>query len=356
MQHEAFMQRAIQLAHRGSGRVAPNPLVGAVLVHEGRIIGEGWHHTYGDVHAEVACLQSVAEADKPLIPQSTMYVTLEPCAHQGKQPPCAHRLVQEGIPCVVIAARDPFPQVSGKGIAVLKAAGVHVETGVCEPEARWLCRRFLAAEELHRPYIILKWAASADGFFAPADGSRLQLSNHFSQVLVHRWRAEESAILVGYRTALADNPQLNVRAWQGPQPLRLVLDMHLSLPQTHHLLDGSAPTWIINEEKSRTEGPTSFLKVAFDEMLLPSLLQRLLEAGKTSLFVEGGAALMQRFIDEGLWDEARVFITPKSLGNGLRAPLLKRAHCISKVPVSDDELYLFQPAGTNVPFVSGAWF
>lgn len=348
------MRRAIQLALRGSGRVSPNPLVGAVLVHEGRIIGEGWHAAYGDIHAEVACLQNVAETDKALIPQSTMYVTLEPCAHQGRQPPCAQRIVAEGIPRVVVAVQDPFPEVSGKGIAILEAAGIEVKTGICGQEARWMCRRFLAAQELRRPYVVLKWAESAEGFFAPADGSRHQLSNHFSQTLVHRWRAEESAIMVGHRTALADNPRLTARAWQGPQPLRIALDRQLSLPQTHHLLDGSTETWIINEHHNATKGLTVFAQLPFDENLLPALLQRLLAAGRNSLFVEGGAALLQSFINEKLWDEARVFRTSQILGNGLRAPVLTETFRALQVPVADDELHLYQPAGTNMPYAKGA--
>lgn len=350
------MKHAIQLAYRGGGRVSPNPLVGAVLVHEGYIIGEGWHHTHGDVHAEVACLQSVAEEDKPLIAQSTMYVTLEPCAHQGKQPPCADRLVTEKIPRVVIAVEDPFPAVSGKGIAILKAAGIDVVTGICEAEARWMCRRFLAVQELRRPYVVLKWAQSGDGFFAPADGSRHQLSNHFSQTLVHRWRTEEAAIMVGYRTAMADNPRLDARAWQGPQPLRIALDRQLSLPKTNHLLDGSLPTWILNEQKDAAEGKLQFMRLPFDEDLLPALLQRLLDAGKNSLLVEGGTALLQSFIEQRLWDEARIFLTPTALGDGLPAPRLKAAIRKWRTPIGDDELQLFQPGDALVPYVAGGIF
>jgi diaminohydroxyphosphoribosylaminopyrimidine deaminase/5-amino-6-(5-phosphoribosylamino)uracil reductase len=188
---EQYMRRAIELAIRGAGYASPNPMVGAVLVHNGRMIGEGFHAAYGDVHAEVACLQNVAAADRHFIRESTMYVTLEPCAHQGKQPPCARRLVQEGIPRVVIAVADPFPEVNGKGTTILREAGIEVEVGCCHDEARRMCRRFLSVHECGRPYIILKWAQSADGYFAPADGSRYQLSNTFSQALVHKWRTEE---------------------------------------------------------------------------------------------------------------------------------------------------------------------
>ncbi len=354
MQDEYFMRRAIALAHRGSGYVSPNPMVGAVLVHNGRIIGEGWHACYGDVHAEVACLQSVGQADNHLIPQSTMYVTLEPCAHQGKQPPCAQWLVQEGIRRVVISAEDPFPQVAGRGVSILNEAGIEVTPGCLKEEARWLTRRFLSVHESARPYIILKWAQSADGYMAPADGSRVQLSNHFSQTLVHRWRTEESAIMVGYNTALADNPQLTARLWEGPQPLRVVLDKELKLPESHHLLDDSMPTWIVNEEE-RT-ATTSRVRLRFDESLLPALLERLKAQGKNSLFVEGGAQLINSFIAAGLWDEARVFTTPKTLGDGIPAPIVKGARLASDSAVGDDALRLWQPLSRRYPYPAGAIF
>jgi len=199
-------------------------MVGAVLVYEGRVIGEGWHRQYGQAHAEVNCLESVAEEDKHLIPQSTMYVSLEPCAHYGKTPPCANRLVQEGIKKVVICNTDPFAQVDGKGITILKDSSAEVITGVQADAGRWLNMRFFCMQEQQRPYIILKWAQTADGFIAPADGSRLQISNQQSSQLVHKWRTEEDAIMVGYNTAVNDNPQLTARLWQGKNPLRIALD------------------------------------------------------------------------------------------------------------------------------------
>lgn len=349
------MQRAIELAVRGSGNVSPNPMVGAVLVYEGRIIGEGWHAVYGDVHAEVACLQSVSKVDRALIPHSTMYVTLEPCAHQGKQPPCAARLVQEGIRRVVIAIEDPFPQVSGRGISILEEAGVEISVGCCRAAARWMSRRFLSVHESGRPYIILKWAQSANGFFAPKDGSRFQLSNSFSQQLVHQWRTEESAIMVGFNTALADNPQLNARLWTGRQPLRIVLDKQLRLPDTHHLLDGSTPTWIVNELQE-SEGVTEFVKLPFDKSLLPALLQRLKAAGKNSVFVEGGAQLLSSFIDAGLWDEARVLLTPKDLRDGIPAPLLSNGILAGNSAVGSDTIQLWQHADSPYPYPAGAIF
>jgi diaminohydroxyphosphoribosylaminopyrimidine deaminase/5-amino-6-(5-phosphoribosylamino)uracil reductase len=353
MHDEQYMRRAIELASRGSGYVSPNPMVGAVLVYQDRIIGEGWHAVYGDVHAEVACLNSVAEADWPLISQSTMYVTLEPCAHQGKQPPCANRLVQEGIRKVVIAVEDPFPQVSGRGVSILQQAGIEVAIGCLRQEARWMARRFLSMQEQGRPYIVLKWAQSADGYLAPADGSRQQLSDQFSQTLVHKWRTEESAILVGYNTALADNPRLDARLWQGPQPLRLALDRELRLPNSHHLLDASVPTWIVNEQADAA-GPTTFLKLPFNETLFPALLQRLGQAGKNSLFVEGGAQVLNSFITAGLWDEARAFFTPKVLGSGIPAPLLNSAALASDTQIGTDAMRLYSRATNPYQYPSGA--
>ncbi len=351
---ERYMQRAIQLALRGAGHVSPNPMVGAVLVHEGRIIGEGWHHRYGDVHAEVDCLNNVAPEYKPLIPLSTMYVTLEPCAHEGKQPPCAHRLVAEGIRQVVVAVEDPFPQVSGQGIAILRGAGAEVSVGTCSGAARWMCRRFLSIFETGRPYIILKWAQSADGFIAPEDGSRKQLSNYLSQTLVHRWRTEESAILVGYNTALADNPQLTARHWPGPQPLRIVLDRALQLPRSHYLFDGSTRTWIINERVEQEEGTTRFLQLSSDNQLLTRLLERLKEDGRNSLIVEGGAKLLDSFIAAGLWDEARIFKTPLMLRTGIRAPSLTHSRPVFATEIGDDTLAVLQAAEGPFAFPSGA--
>lgn len=356
MQEERFMRRAIELAAKGSGHVIPNPMVGAVLVHNGRIIGEGWHAVYGDIHAEVACLENVAEEDKHLIPESTIYVTLEPCAHQGRQPPCAHRLVREGIRKVVIAVEDPFPQVSGKGIAILKDTGIEVEVGLCNKEGRWLCRRFLSMHEQRRPYVVLKWAQSLDGYIAPKDRIRTQLSSAFSQTIVHKWRTQESAIMVGYNTALADNPQLTARNWQGAHPLRIVLDRGLRLPQTFHLFDGSVDTWIINEVDNTTDGKTSRINIPFDDALLPELLRRLAEAGKISLFVEGGAQLLKSFLAAGLWDEARVFVTPKMLGSGIAAPLLSDADLVLKTSISEDTLCLYQPSDSCYPYAVGAIF
>lgn len=324
MSGNLFLQRAFELALRGSGLVAPNPMVGAVLVHEGRVIGEGWHQRYGEAHAEVNCLDNVTTEDRRLITESTMYVTLEPCAHYGKQPPCALRLVQEKVKEVVIATNDSFAQVNGKGMHMLRQGGVAVEVLADQQRGRWLNRRFFTAQEKKRPYIILKWAQSSDGFIAPLSRQRTQLSDPLTRTLTHRWRAAESAILVGYQTALHDDPTLDARHWNNHHPLRVIIDRRLQLPATHKVLDGSIPTWILNEQEDRMAGNTTFRKLDYEDFF-PQLFERLLSAGKTSLFVEGGAFTLQQFIDKGWWDEARVYHTPIALGGGIGAPVVQVA-------------------------------
>lgn len=305
--HEQYMHRCLQLAQQAKGHTTPNPMVGAVLVYRDQIIGEGWHHNYGGAHAEVNCFDHVNDADKHLIPESTLYVSLEPCAHYGLTPPCAERVVSEGIKQVVICNKDPFAKVDGKGIAILEAAGVQVTTGVLEQAGLWVNRRFFCAYTHKRPYIILKWAQSEDGFIGTVDRMSVQISGPESMQLSHQWRAEEGAIMVGHRTAMNDNPKLTARLYDGKQPLRIAVDRNLSLPRTHHLFNMDAATWIINEKLETMEGNVHFIKLPFGNELLSSLMQRLYEAKILSLIVEGGAALLNGYIHAGLWDEARVF-------------------------------------------------
>lgn len=352
MTHEDFMRRAIDLAYLGQGLVSPNPMVGAVLVHQGSILGEGFHAGYGQVHAEVAALQTVSDAQRGLIPESTLYVSLEPCAHQGKQPPCANRIVAERIKKVVIATLDPYKEVQGRGLEILQQAGVAVEVGCMEQEARWLARRFFTVQERSRPYIILKWAQSAEGYFAPLSNARKQLSNAFSMELLHQWRRQEAAIMVGYKTALIDNPKLTNRSGSGLQPLRIVLDRTLALATTHHLMQDDAATWIINAKKEQP-GLKYFKQADFGDKLLPNLLQDLKHHGHNSLIVEGGAQLLQAFIDGGLWDEARVIHTPVTLGKGLAAPLLKDAELMAQEHLDTDLLHVYQPSDRLISFVPG---
>ncbi|WP_165871413.1 bifunctional diaminohydroxyphosphoribosylaminopyrimidine deaminase/5-amino-6-(5-phosphoribosylamino)uracil reductase RibD [Flaviaesturariibacter flavus] len=317
------MQRCLQLARLGAGSVAPNPMVGAVLVHGHRIIGEGYHRRYGGPHAEVNCVNAVAEADRHLIPESTLYVSLEPCAHFGKTPPCADLIVRESIPRVVVGCRDPFPSVNGKGIDKLHAAGIEVISGVLESECRELNRFFFTAHTRHRPWITLKWAQSADGFIAGANGRPVAISGALTARYVHHLRATHSAILVGTNTAFFDNPQLNTRLWPGPDPLRIVLDRQLRLPASLHLFNGEQPTLVLNE--LRTEQHHNLEYVRLEAMTGPNLIKRLgsmlYSRGVHSLLVEGGAQVLQHFIDAGFWDEQLIITAPgMRLQKGIPAP------------------------------------
>ncbi|MBO4550123.1 MAG: bifunctional diaminohydroxyphosphoribosylaminopyrimidine deaminase/5-amino-6-(5-phosphoribosylamino)uracil reductase RibD [Bacteroidaceae bacterium] len=320
------MRRCIQLARCGEAGAAPNPMVGAVVVCDGRIIGEGFHRRCGGPHAEVNAINSVKE--KQLLSRSTIYVSLEPCAHFGKTPPCADLIIQSGIPRVVIGCADPFAKVNGLGIKKLQDAGCEVVVGVLEEECRELNRRFFTFHQKHRPWIMLKWAQSKDGslspvlpkgerdkFTPPMEGkgeAAVFFSNPFTQTLVHRLRARSGAILVGTRTAILDNPTLTTRLWTGPNPLRLTIDRRGILPPTLHLKDGSTPTVIYTHES------------------LQEILSDLYNRGIQSLLVEGGSKLLQSFIDAGLWDEARIETAPFSLGEGVPAPILTEGKVVSK--------------------------
>lgn len=322
---EQYMQRCLQLAALGAGHVAPNPLVGAVLVHDGRIIGEGYHQQYGQPHAEVNCLASVQPQDQQLIAESTMYVSLEPCAHFGKTPPCADRLITEKVKRVVIACRDSYAAVDGKGITKLQAAGIDVTLGVLEKEALHLNRRFFTYHQQQRPYILLKWAQSADGYIGETE-KQIAISNAISNRLVHRWRSEEAAIMVGTNTAIIDNPKLNNRYWFGPSPLRVVIDKQLRIPATHHLLKDEQPTFIVNCLLQKVQGNKEWIQLKDDHHFLRQLLQALHSRGIQSVLVEGGRQLFQSFIDAQLWDEARIITnTALQLGHGVAAPTLKNA-------------------------------
>lgn len=304
MNHELkYMYRCIQLAKCGETGAPPNPMVGAVVVCNGRIIGEGFHRRCGGPHAEVNAINSVT--DKRLLSQSTIYVSLEPCAHYGKTPPCADLIIQSKIPRVVIGCTDPFAKVNGLGIKKLQDAGCEVKVGVLESECLELNHKFFTFHQKHRPWIILKWAQSKDGFIGACDTTnRIQFSNALTQTLVHRLRARSGAILVGTRTAILDNPTLTTRYWTGANPLRLTIDRKGCLPENLHLLDGSTPTVIYTQESI--------------EEILNDLYNRNIQ----SLIVEGGTCLLQSFIDAGLWDEARIETSPACIGQGTVAPKL----------------------------------
>jgi diaminohydroxyphosphoribosylaminopyrimidine deaminase/5-amino-6-(5-phosphoribosylamino)uracil reductase len=350
---EQYIRRCFELAQLAKGNTAPSPMVGAVLIYNDRIIGEGWHRQYGVAHAEINCLASVKEEDKHLISQSTMYVNLEPCAHHGKTPPCAVRLVEEKVKTVVISNTDPFEKVDGKGIDILNKNKIPVTTGILEKEGSWLNRRFFCFHQKKRPYIILKWAQTKEGFFAPADRSRFQISNEHSQLLAHKWRIEEAAIMVGYNTALYDNPQLTARHWNGKQPLRIVIDRNLQLPKTHYLFKPGSPTWILNEQKEDSTCFPDLIQIPFDEKFFSRLMQRLYNANILSIIVEGGANLLDNFINHGLWDEARIFTGNAHLPNGIAAPLIHNADLAFETQIADDTLRVYTNKGTAYPYVQG---
>jgi diaminohydroxyphosphoribosylaminopyrimidine deaminase/5-amino-6-(5-phosphoribosylamino)uracil reductase len=315
-----FMVRALQLAEKGRGYVSPNPMVGCVIVHEGNIIGEGWHREFGGPHAEVHAVHSVD--NQSLLSESTVYVTLEPCAHWGKTPPCANLLVDKKVKKVVIAATDSNPLVGGKGIEILKNAGVEVETGVLEKEARWQNRRFFTQIEKQRPYVILKWAQTQDGFVARENFDSKWISNPQSRQLVHKWRAEEDAILVGKNTAAYDNPRLDVRDWVGKNPVRVVLDSKLELSKSLNLFDQSIPTLVFNTVKAKSEENLEWIQLP--QITPKAILQELQSRKIQSLIVEGGSQVLRQFIESGLWDEARVFTASAQFERGISSPILNQ--------------------------------
>lgn len=334
---ELYMQRAFELARLGKGTVSHNPLVGCVVVHDERIIGEGWHQRYGEAHAEVNAIRSVN--DKNLLRQSTVYVNLEPCSHTGKTPPCADLLIQSAVKKVVIANEDSNPLVAGNGIKKLKSAGIDVVTGVLEKQGRELNQRFFTFIETERPYIILKWAETADGFIARENYESRWVSNEFSRQLVHRWRSEEDAVLIGTKTAAHDNPRLSVRDWSGRNPVRIVVDRFLRLPKSLHLFDTSQKTICYNLLKHEEHSNLDYIRL--DEAnFLHQLIHDLFKRKIQSVIVEGGALTLNLFIKSGMWDEARVFRSQRSFGQGIEAPALK-GNLISEESVFNDTLMIY---------------
>src|SRR6266540_3635821 len=339
---EIYMHRCLELANLGAGNVAPNPMVGAILVYEDRIIGEGYHEKYGKAHAEPNCIASVKEEDKHLISQATMYVSLEPCAHFGKTPPCVDLIIRNKIPKLVVGCHDPFKEVSGRGIEKLQTVGIDVELGVLENECRELNKRFFIFHIQHRPYIILKWAETANGkmaFLNPPEGGtyddsankRLLISNEFTNRLVHKWRSEEAAILVGTNTAFMDDPELTTRLWKGNNPTRLVVDMDLKLPASLKIFNGESMTIVFNKIKHEENDKILYYRVTEDVNLVHQITNALYQLKILSVIVEGGARLLQSFIDEGMWDEARVINNEELIiNNGLPAPHLKNAFKIEE--------------------------
>lgn len=318
MTDELYMQRALDIAQQGAGHVSPNPLVGCVLVAQGRVIGEGFHQKYGGAHAEVHAVQSVRAEDEHLLAQATAYVTLEPCAHFGKTPPCADLLISKQLKRVVVAIEDPFPLVSGKGIQRMREAGITVDVGVLAEEAEWINRRFLVAVQKNRPFIILKWAESADGFMGTIDRQPIAISDKPSLFLSHRWRTEEDTILVGSTTVLNDNPSLTARYWQGRNPKRIVLDKRGRVNQTYQILDTVAETFIFTQNDSNLLPQHQFIPASLD--FLPEVLANLFEKGIRSILVEGGQGVLNDFIQRELFDEIRTITSPNRLRGGIVSP------------------------------------
>ena len=306
MEEEKYMRRCIELAKNGLCNVSPNPMVGAVIVCDGRIIGEGYHIRCGEAHAEVNAIHSVK--DESLLKRSTIYVSLEPCSHYGKTPPCADLIIEKQIPRIVIGCQDPFSEVAGRGIQKLRDAGREVTVGVLEEECKSLIRRFITFNTLHRPFITLKWAESADHFIdiERTDGKPVSLSSPLTSMLVHKKRAEADAIMVGRRTALLDNPSLTVRNWYGHNPIRVVLDRTLSLPNDSQIFDGNVPTLIFTEKQQPEKKNITYITINFNHNPLKQIMEALYQRKIQSLLVEGGRQLLQSFIDNELWDEAYI--------------------------------------------------
>ncbi|MCZ2100605.1 MAG: bifunctional diaminohydroxyphosphoribosylaminopyrimidine deaminase/5-amino-6-(5-phosphoribosylamino)uracil reductase RibD [Chitinophagales bacterium] len=314
-----YMQRALDLAAGGFGTTRSNPMVGAVIVYNDRIIGEGYHERFGGPHAEINALNQVADADRPFLPQSTMYVTLEPCSHEGKTPPCANRIVKEKIKRVVIGTMDPNPIVAGKGANYLRENGVFVDTSVMESACKALLDKFNANLQ-GIPYVQLKWAQSKDGKLG-IEGKQVWLSNPYSRVLVHRYRSIYDGILIGKYTAMIDNPTMDARFWNHKKPIRIILDTNLEIPKSNRLYNRSAMTWIVNSHINKDENNLHFILA--DSRNVEGLLKTLFSKGITSLIVEGGAQVLSAFVHSGYWHEAMVIKTPNALGSGISAPIVQ---------------------------------
>lgn len=345
MTDELYMKRCLELAELGMGNVSPNPMVGCVIVHDGKIIGEGYHQKIGQAHAEVNAINDVfakfgTEAPA-LLKNATAYVSLEPCAHFGKTPPCADLLVKHQIKKVVIGNNDPFAKVNGKGIEKLQNAGIEVTTGVLENECSYLNRRFFTRITQQRPYVILKWAQTANGYFAPKDGKQQWITGPIAKSIVHQWRGEEDAILIGKQTAFIDNPQLTNRNVQGKNPIRIVIDKDLVIPTTHHIYNNAAKTIIFNEIKTDVVNNVHFVQMEDMKFYLAQKIAfQLYLMDIQSVIIEGGMQILNQFITVGLWDEARVFTSKNSWEDGIQAPEIT-GDILEKMSLGDDELTIY---------------
>jgi len=339
--HEKYIKRCINLAENGFGTTFPNPMVGSVIVYENQIIGEGWHKKAGEPHAEVNAIRSVK--DKSLLKKATIYVSLEPCSHFGKTPPCCDLIIEHQIPNVVVGTVDPNEKVAGNGIKKLIAAGANVTVGVLEKECNELNKRFFTFHQQKRPYIILKWAQSQDGFLSPEkeieqDRKPVWITNAYSRQLVHKWRSEEQAILAGTQTVIDDNPKLNTRDWSGNNPVRVVLDQNNRTPKDSFVFDNTVKTVVFTKSETNLSAEnTNFEVIDFNQNIIPQILAVLHQNQIQSIIIEGGLQTLQSFIDENIWDEARIFIGNISFEKGTKAPMIQMKNPI-KTYIQSDEL------------------
>ncbi len=342
--HEIFMQRCLQLAKNGLGNTYPNPLVGSVIVYEGKIIGEGYHKKCGEAHAEVNAINSVK--NKELLKDATLYVNLEPCAHQGRTPACSLLIIEKKIPKVVIGCIDSFAKVSGKGIKMMQNAGINVTVGVLEEASKEINKRFFTFHEKKRPYIILKWARTIDGFidFERNKNTPIKpnwITNEFARMLVHKWRAEEPSIMVATNTAEKDNPKLNIRDWAGNQSVRIVIDKTLRLKQNLHIFDDSQKTKIFTEINKQSTPNTEYIKIQFSDNFYKDLFNILYEKDIQSVFIEGGSKFIQNLIENNYWDEAREFVGNIKFLKGVKAPQINKAYS-KLITTSNNNLYIYR--------------
>lgn len=339
--HEKYIKRCIKLAENGFGTTYPNPMVGSVIVYENKIIGEGWHKKAGEPHAEVNAIRSVK--DKSLLKKATIYVSLEPCSHFGKTPPCCDLIIEHQIPNVVVGTVDPNERVAGNGIKKLIAAGANVTVGVLEKECNELNKRFFTFHQQKRPYIILKWAETQDGFLSPEkeidqDRKPVWITNSYSRQLVHKWRSEEQAILVGTQTVIDDNPKLNTRDWSGNNPVRVVLDQNNRIPKDSFIFDNSVKTIVFTKSKTNLSAEnTNFEVIDFNQNTIPQILAVLHQNQIQSIIIEGGLQTLQSFIDQNIWDEARIFIGKTTFEKGTKAPFIQKKNP-TKTYIQGDEL------------------
>lgn len=344
--HQKYMNRCFELASKALGNTYPNPLVGSVIVYNDKIIGEGYHTKSGENHAEINAINSVK--DKSLLKKSTLYVNLEPCSHFGKTPPCSKKIAEIGIPKVVIGTIDTTDKVSGKGIKIMQDAGINVITGILENESRALNKRFFTFHEKKRPYIILKWAQTADGYIDIARNFESEqkpnwISGKHERALVHKWRTEEQAILVGKNTVLSDNPELTARNFYGNNPLRIVIDKNLQLVKNFKIFNNRAQTAILNYiEEKNDKNKNTYIKISSKEQLFEQLFSYLYQIKTQSLIVEGGQKTLQSFIENNFWDEARIFIGKQFFNQGIKAPQLKNNIIIKKQHYKKSNLLYFK--------------